>query len=267
MLPTPSTSHVDFDRVYEPAEDSFLLLDTLSSAAEVSFLQKRFGLGSGWPNNGPKHSSPLIVEVGTGSGVVLAFITAHAQTLFGRSDILSLGIDINHYACRASIQTVEKACQNIADSLQAGSGSMDTGLLLASIDGDLTSAIRSGVVDVLIFNPPYVPTCNAPAASASYEANEDKQTDLDADSDLLSLSYAGGVDGMEVTNTLLKQLPSVLDTHRGVAYLLLCKQNKPEMVAQRIRQWGSQWTVDVWGRSGKQGGWEKLQILRIFRGT
>ncbi|KAL8780056.1 MAG: hypothetical protein Q9213_006646 [Squamulea squamosa] len=249
------------------ATDTIYESYTISSAAEVSFLQKRFGLRSRWPNNGPKTPSPLIAEVGTGSGVVLAFITAHAQTLFGRSDILSLGIDINHYACRASIQTVEKACQDITDSLQAVSGSMDTGLLLTSIDGNLTSAIRSGVVDVLVFNPPYVPTCNAPAATAADGANEDRQTDLDADSDLLSLSYAGGVDGMEVTNRLLDQLPSVLDAHRGVAYLLLCKQNKPDMVAQRIRQWGYQWTVDVVGRSGKQGGWEKLQILRIFRGT
>ncbi|KAL8849863.1 MAG: hypothetical protein Q9221_005201 [Calogaya cf. arnoldii] len=261
MLPTPSTSHVNFDRVYEPAEDSFLLLDTFSSSSEVLFLKERFS-----PQNRAPSFSPLIVEIGTGSGVVLAFITAHAQTLFGRSDILSLGIDINQYACQSSIQTVEKACQNFTDGLQDASKSRSTGFLLTSINGDLTSAIRPGSVDVLIFNPPYVPTSDVPTAFAANGVNGEKQASLDADSDMLSLSYAGGLDGMEVTNRLLEQVPSVLNADRGVAYILLCKQNKPDEVVQHIRQWGDPWIVDVVGRSGKQGGWEKLQILRIRRG-
>ncbi|KAI4268326.1 MAG: hypothetical protein L6R38_007882 [Xanthoria sp. 2 TBL-2021] len=264
MLPTPSTSYVDFDRVYEPAEDSFLLLDTLSSTKEVSFLTERFGPLKG---RDAERSSPLIVEIGTGSGVVLAFLTAYAQTLFGISDILSLGIDINQYACKASIQTVEKACQNVNDDLQDASRPRGTGFLLTSVNGDLTSAIRPESVDVLIFNPPYVPTSDVPTAVAANGRNREKQACLDADSDMLSLSYAGGVDGMEVTNRLLDQLPSVLVADGGIAYILLCKQNKPDEVAQRIRQWGAPWMVDVIGRSGKQGGWEKLQILRIRRGS
>ncbi|KAL8655220.1 MAG: hypothetical protein Q9226_003135 [Calogaya cf. arnoldii] len=262
MLPTPSTSHVDFDRVYEPAEDSFLLLDTLSSSSEVSFLKKRFNP----QRNRASSFSPLIVEIGIGSGVVLAFITAHAQTLFGRSDILSLGIDVNQYACESSIQTVGKACQTLTDGLQDPSRLDDTGFLLTSVNGDLTSAIRPGSVDVLIFNPPYVPTSDVPTALPANRMNGEKQASLDADSDMLSLSYAGGLDGMEVTNRLLEQLPSVLNADRGVAYILLCKQNKPDEVAQRIPQWGGPWIIDVVGRSGKQGGWEKLQILRIRRG-
>ncbi|KAL8753807.1 MAG: hypothetical protein Q9199_004776 [Rusavskia elegans] len=261
MLPTPSTSHVDFDRVYEPAEDSFLLLDTLSSSKEVSFLTQRFGPLKG---RNAERSSPLIVEIGTGSGVVLAFLTAYAQTLFGISDILSLGIDINQYACKASIQTVEEACQNVNDDLQDASRPWGTGFLLTSVNGDLTSAIRPESVDVLIFNPPYVPTSGIPTAFA---ANGEKQACSDADSDMLSLSYAGGMDGMEVTNRLLEQLPSVLNASRGIAYILLCKQNKPDEVAQRIRQWGTPWMVDVVGQSGRQGGWEKLQVLRIRRGS
>jgi release factor glutamine methyltransferase len=37
MLPTPSLSHLskeDFTRVYEPAEDTFILLDALEADAE-----------------------------------------------------------------------------------------------------------------------------------------------------------------------------------------------------------------------------------------
>ena len=63
MLPTPDTSHVPYKRVYEPAEDSYLLLDTLSSAVETEYLQKAF-----------PDIAPLVVEVGTGSGVVLVFV-------------------------------------------------------------------------------------------------------------------------------------------------------------------------------------------------
>lgn len=259
MLPTPSTSHVDFDRVYEPAEDSFLLLDTLSATNEVSFLTERFGRCN---DGATKSTSPLVVEIGTGSGVVLAFLTAHAQTLFGISDILSLGIDINQSACKASIQTVEKACGNYTEDAPRQEGG--TGFLLTAVIGDLTSAIRPGSADVLIFNPPYVPTSDVPTAFA---AGGEKQACLDVDSDMLSLSYAGGIDGMEVTNRLLEQLPSVLNPDRGIAYILLCKQNKPDEVTQRIRQWGARWRVDVVGRSGRQGGWEKLQILRIRRGS
>ncbi|KAL8699641.1 MAG: hypothetical protein Q9201_005895, partial [Fulgogasparrea decipioides] len=259
MLPTPSTSHVDTDRIYEPAEDSFLFLDTLSSAAQISFFKARFGLGR---DHDSQNSSPLIVEIGIGSGVILAFVTAHVKTLFGRSDILSLGVDINHYACRASAQTVISACQDTSGA----------DLFLTSLEGDLASALRPGSVDVLIFNPPYVPTSEVPqlvntATSPAKEddLNEGMEKALDKNSQMLSLSYAGGIDGMEVTNRLLDQLPSVLNAERGVAYILLCKQNKPAAVAERIQRWGAEWKADVVGWSGKQGGWEKLQVLRISR--
>ena len=48
-------------------------------------------------------------------------------------------------------------------------------------------------VDVLIFNPPYVPTDELEAASAQ-EAHD------------ISGAWAGGADGMYLTNALLKQV-------------------------------------------------------------
>ena len=252
MLPTPSTSHVDFDRIYEPAEDSYLLLDTLSSSGEIAFLTKRFG----------DTICPLICEVGTGSGVVLAFIAAQCKTILGREDAMILGTDINSFACRAAEETVTRA-------MAEGHSDKSTVNLLSIVNADLTSAIRHATVDILIFNPPYVP---APLPDLSGNALNhgqigelDSQQRFDRDSHLLSLSYAGGEDGMEVTNRLLAQLPEVLTPGRGVAYVLLCAQNKPDEIQRRIEAWPGGWSAAIVGSSGKQAGWEKLIILRICR--
>ncbi|KAI4097791.1 MAG: hypothetical protein LQ344_000063 [Seirophora lacunosa] len=259
MLPTPSTSHVDVNLVYEPAEDSFLFLDTLSSAAESLFLKERFGQDPGLRNRDGRNPSPLVVEVGVGSGVVLGFLTAHARRILGRNDVLSLGVDVNWSACQASTETVRLACR------AASNGSHESASFFASLNADLTSIIRPGTVDLLICNPPYVPTAEVPRALEDC-TDGDNHNPFGEEANLISLSYAGGMDGMEVTNRLLEQLPSALNPKRGVAYILLCEQNRPKEVVQRIRQWGAGWTVDVAGRSGKHGGWEKLQILRICRG-
>ena len=243
MLPTPDISHVSFNTIYEPAEDSFLLLDTLSSAAESAWLTQRF------PDQSP---SPLIVEIGTGSGVVLGFVVANAKSICGRDDVFAIGIDVNPNACKATSQTVLKA---IAERNSQA-------CYLGAVRADLCSTLKPASVDMLIFNPPYVPTENLAVLLRQYNIRE---STYDRDSELLSLSYAGGLDGMEVTNRLLEVLPAVLSP-RGVAYVLLCAQNKPEEVKTRIRHyWEGNWHIETVGRSGKAAGWEKLEILRIWR--
>ncbi|KAL2153907.1 hypothetical protein VTH82DRAFT_2583 [Thermothelomyces myriococcoides] len=320
MLPTPSTSHVPYARVYEPAEDSFLLLDTLSSASETAFLAARFPspLPSQQPPDSESRSAaPLVLEVGPGSGVVLAFLTAHAQVLFSRRDILTLGIDINRFACAATSETIAKAVEEAeaeadakADATageagQRSGGSADgdgdsggkppqppplplqqgprpraqprrvAGYHLGTAQGDLATAVRPGTVDVLVFNPPYVPTPELPvppvahqtaaAATTTTTTTNTASSSFEEDSRLLALSYAGGRDGMEVTDRLIAVLPEVLSP-RGVAYLLLCAQNKPEEVKSRIRGLpGGPWRAETVGTSGRQAGWEKLQVVRIWR--
>lgn len=253
MLSTPSTSHVCFDHVYEPAEDSFLLLDTISSESEVTFLQERFNRASTNP--------PLVLEVGVGSGVVLAFTAANASNIFGRTDVLTLGTDINSFACKAAVQTVRNAIEE-KDHPKS--------ILLDIVNGDLASVIRPHSIDVLIFNPPYVPA-ELPDFTRHEHFNnlptgKDKTT-FEQDSYLLELSYAGGEDGMVVTRRMLGQVKDLLNVGRGVAYVLLCAQNRPENVKKEILAWGQGWMAETVGTSGNKAGWEKLQILRIWRKT
>jgi release factor glutamine methyltransferase len=262
MLPTPDTSHVAFERVYEPAEDSYLLLDTLSAEGEKAFLHDRFSLPSqqdGKSSQTEGQPTPVVAEIGTGSGVVLAFVNAHVEIIFGRSDIITIGVDVNRHACQASQETVRIAAQDQAQKQAAH------GCYLENVVGDLTTPLRPEIIDVLIFNPPYVPTPELPDLPTSNHAFQgDELPSFDEDSHLLSLSYAGGTDGMETTDKLLSQLPEILSV-RGVAYILLCAQNKPEVVKERIRAWQSGWMVETVGSSGKKAGWEKLQIIRIWR--
>lgn len=270
MLPTPDTSHVSYSRVYEPAEDSFLLLDTLSSPSETAFLQQRFGgvshSDSEANHHRPPPPAPLVVEVGTGSGVVVGFVHAHARAIFGTRGVLTLGVDVNAFACGATAATAARA---------AADNPATHGVFLGAVRGDLLAPLRPGSADVLIFNPPYVPTDELPAqddarlAAAGDEGEGEGSTmsasaRFDRDSYLLSLSYAGGRDGMEITDRLIEALPGALSA-RGCAYLLLCAGNKPEEVKARIRGFGSEWRVLTVGDSGKQAGWEKLQIIRIWK--
>ena len=245
MLPTPSTSHILFSStIYEPAEDSFLLLNTLSSPTESTWLQTRF----------PQTTlTPMITEVGTGSGVVVAFLAAHARTILGRDDVLALGVDVNFDACTATRTTVQKALTEQASR----------STYLGSICADLCSSIRDRSVDILVFNPPYVPSDVLPALPQPAAATQ--LGTFESESHLLSLSYAGGKRGMETTDRLLNDLSRVLSS-RGVAYVMFCARNEPETVKARIeREWEGGWNAETVGRSGKTAGWEKLEILRIWK--
>lgn len=254
MLPTPDTSHIGFTNIYEPAEDSYLILDTLAAPHEIAYLQHRFARNS---------SSLLVVEVGTGSGVVLAFVATQAQTLFGRPDVLTLGTDVNRYACEAAQRTMRL---NVNAELKTATGSVrsDHHAFIGCLNMDLATALRPHTVDVLIFNPPYVPSERVPIQECEMGETKSSHEVFERDSRLLALATDGGTDGMQVTDRLLDMLPEVL-SDRGVAYVLLCAQNRPEQVKRRIQVWGNCWDVQTVKTSGKQGGWEKLQVIRISR--
>ncbi|KAI5704496.1 hypothetical protein M8J76_009333 [Diaphorina citri] len=123
QLPTPvyNIEHILNSNVYEPSEDTFLLLDALES--DLPSLECL--------------NPALVVEIGPGSGLI---ITALAKLLQGKAQCLA--VDINPNACVVT--------QNTSES---------NGVKVEVIQSDLLSGLRrEQKIDVLVFNPPYVVT-------------------------------------------------------------------------------------------------------------
>lgn len=124
---TPSLAHAslaDWENVYEPSEDSFLLIDALES--DLDRIVDR---------------EPLIcLEIGSGSGVVLSALGCLKNSFY-------IATDVNFLACDLTRRT-----------------GFANGSLIEAICADL-SPLRDGIVDLVIFNPPYVPTSSEEVCS------------------------------------------------------------------------------------------------------
>ncbi|XP_029804173.1 methyltransferase N6AMT1-like isoform X1 [Suricata suricatta] len=133
-LPTPLHGHVGrgaFRNVYEPAEDTFLLLDALEAAvAELTGVE-------------------ICLEVG--SGVVSAFLAS----MIG-PQALYMGTDINPAAAACTLETAR--CNQV--HIQPVVMDLVKGLLPR----------LKGKVDLLVFNPPYVVTPPEEVGSHGAEA-------------------------------------------------------------------------------------------------
>ena len=125
-IKTPDFSHItteDLEHIYEPSEDTFLLIDAL---------EKDLGLIK-------KNHPALCLEVGSGSGVV---ITALGTVLGSKCEYVTT--DVNQRACQVTKET----------------GSIN-GVKIRTVCTDLVEDVIGevrGKVDILLFNPPYVVT-------------------------------------------------------------------------------------------------------------
>lgn len=209
MQPTPKT--VNHDLVYEPCEDSFFMLDCLEKEPKPQY-----------------PAAPLVLEIGSGSGIVSTFV----HSLWG-SKAIYMATDLNLNACENTLQTWE---------LNNPAGTQQIEAIQASL-----VPLRPRSVDVLIFNPPYVPSEDVP------EVPDSKDNDR-----WIYLALDGGEDGMEVTRLLLDQLDDVL-TPTGCAYILFCARNKPkeQQAMMESRGWKVSW-LDT-----RKAGWEVLSVLRF----
>eukprot|EP01034_Spumella_vulgaris_P035472 gene35472-43737_t len=100
-----------------------------------------------------------------------------------------------------------------------------------------------GKIDILLFNPPYVPTPSEEIGGTSIEA-----------------SWAGGIDGREVIDRLLPQLSSILSPC-GVCYMVVVRENKPKDIVRILNTTGLTGEIVI-KRLARN---EELSIMRITR--
>lgn len=219
MIPTPDLSHLtknDYEQVYEPAEDTFVLLDALEAEANtIRSLAPR-----------------LCLEIGSGTGVVSTFL---AQ-IIGPSNSIFLCTDINPHAATCTART---GSQN----------KVPLEPLVASFARPLTSRLEHSI-DILVFNPPYVPTYDEEMEAAQEDAG-------------ISGSWAGGADGMQVTDAFLRQVDGLLSP-RGRFYLVAVKQNNVPRVREfMLETFSLQSEIVLQRRAGR----EYLFVLRFVRSS
>ncbi len=180
-----------FERIYEPREDTHLLVDALQQ--DVALLRAL---------------NPCVcVEVGPGSG----FVSASLSALLPSLSLVFFGADLNAEAARVSRDTFVH--NNSTTTAPRRPHSMDC--VVADL-ADCFVERLAGAVDVLLFNPPYVPTDDA----------ELGHTDLRA-------AWAGGAKGRVVIDRFMPVAARLLSP-TGVLYMVLVLENEPLQLATLV---------------------------------
>ncbi|KAE9400010.1 S-adenosyl-L-methionine-dependent methyltransferase [Gymnopus androsaceus JB14] len=174
-------------------------------------------------------NATIFLEIGSGSGCVSAFAGKILDT-----STLYLTTDINYRACNCTRRT----------------GSQNN-VTLDAIQTSFTQALHSRLknsVDIICFNPPYVPTVSTEVSEAQ---------------DLRGIegSWAGGSDGMQVTNIFLSVVHELL-SFNGRFYLVALKENNiPEIQSRMKTLYQLESKIVLSRRAGR----EHLSIVRFKR--
>jgi release factor glutamine methyltransferase len=209
----PTLNHAsmkDYAHVYEPSDDTYLLLDAILLDIQ------NVGGGEG---DREEHISatqphpPLLnlLEIGTGSGVPITYLAQQLQQR-NQYSVHALATDINPQALQFAQKTAT-----------------ENGVTLHTTHCcDLATALLddySHKIHVLLFNPPYVPTPDDEVTGNGIEA-----------------SWAGGVRGRRVIDRALPQIAQLLltgsdDGCKGgtkaasACYMITVDDNEPEEIA------------------------------------
>lgn len=162
----------------------------------------------------------------SGSGEVSAAISSMIP------DSCCLCTDVNVIAARMTKTTLEHHGARNADVVLC----------------DLFTAFKPNLYfDLIVFNPPYVPT-------------DEDEFDRALKTRDISASWAGGYQGRRVIDKFLRDFVPFLST-RGVLYLVVLDANNPAQLEITAREMGLQVTTALERRAGM----EKLYILRFLK--
>lgn len=156
-----------------------------------------------YQRHGFEVNRPLVcMEIGSGSGAVLTTLSKFCQKISSNQSHLMIATDINHRACKTT-----RKCANYfkQDHIQV----IQTNMAESLVD------TLEGFVDILLFNPPYVPTEDPEVSDKFLGENQ------------INLSWAGGSgDGRRLIDMFLMDYTPRLLSDGGAAYMIALDKNK-----------------------------------------
>ncbi|KAL5705852.1 peptide chain release factor N(5)-glutamine methyltransferase [Ranunculus cassubicifolius] len=200
--------------VYSPCDDSFALVDAL--------LSDRTNLLS--------HHPTLCMEIGSGSGYVITSLAIMlGQSI--KSSQYYIATDINPNAVRVTQETLK-------------AHGVDAEVICGSIGAGLEKRLE-GMVDVMVVNPPYVPTPEEEVGKGD-----------------IASAWAGGENGRSVIDKILLVADKML-SERGWLYMVTVAENDPRQICGVMREKGYASRV-VLRRSTEE---ESLSIIKFWRAS
>jgi release factor glutamine methyltransferase len=208
----------DYDQVYEPSDDTYLLIDGILLAITSGLIDTTTASAR----------STNTLEIGCGTGVPIVYLAMQLEK--AKRENVAHVTDINTEALRVAQATATG--NGITSEFQAH-------------ECDLASSLLPEMqqsIDVLLFNPPYVPTPDDEVGSKGIEA-----------------SWAGGVNGRRVVDRAVSQMAQLLRPNTGQAFMITVDDNKPEELVANFRDLGL--LMEPWVRRRARN--EYLTVQRI----
>jgi release factor glutamine methyltransferase len=228
LAPLPSLQHLsftDYDQVYEPSDDTFLLLDALhhdfflpDGATAVVTADEHCVFE---PNNSDQRT--VMVEIGCGSGTVSVSFIQQWQQKHVSKGLLVYATDINPQALNVAHRTalangiVNIRRINAETMMEQQICEQPSRVELCLVHCNIATSLLpflTNQVDVVICNPPYVPT-------------PPEEVVNDMAGNLITAAWAGGLHGRQVIDRIVPQMMQLLRKSTGVAYLVTVDENLP----------------------------------------